>query len=84
MAHKNSQKLLKELNILKPQQVTATFKDTAKTPKTLSGFMIVDEEKLRGLGEAKLKELNQNGFLALIYFHLLSLSNFNKLTNLVR
>ncbi len=72
---------VKDAGLLKVEQVTATFKNK-KDPKTLSGFSIIDEAKLRTLDDAKLKEFNQNGYLGLIYIHLMSLSNFTKISNM--
>ena len=45
----------------------------SEQPFVYRGFQMVDEEKLRELGEKELKEMVQNGMLPLIYAHLFSL-----------
>lgn len=47
----------------------------------LNGLYIVNETKLNGLKPAQIKKLMEQGFLGLIYAHLLSLSNLNDLMN---
>jgi hypothetical protein len=39
----------------------------------------VDEEKLRGIDDARVAELFRNGFLGWVYAHLLSLGNVRRL-----
>ena len=46
----------------------------AQQPFLYRGFRMVDEEKLRNLTGDKLRKLNQNGILPLIFAHLISLS----------
>lgn len=46
---------------------------------TLQGLLVVDEEKLKALPDHRIVELFRKGFLPLIYFHLASLANLNKL-----
>jgi hypothetical protein len=46
---------------------------------TLTGMYRVAEERLRALPADVLKELAQNGMLARVYAHLLSLGNFQRL-----
>lgn len=48
---------------------------------SVSGFLTVNEEKLRALPEATTNEWFKNGALALVYAHLMSLRNFNTLMN---
>lgn len=45
----------------------------SQRPFTYRGFRMIDEEKLRELGDDVLGELNRNGWLPLIFFHLVSL-----------
>lgn len=51
----------------------------AEPERRLGGFLIVSREKLRALPAEKLAELNATGELELIYIHLLSLSNLQRL-----
>jgi hypothetical protein len=48
-------------------------------PLSMTGMHRVAEQKLAGLAPEKLKELTQNGILARVYAHLISLSNFGRL-----
>jgi len=45
----------------------------------MTGMHRVSEQKLNGLPAGKLKEFAQNGVLARIYCHLMSLANFARL-----
>jgi len=47
--------------------------DGAEQPFIYRGFRMVDEEKLRNMRGDELRKLNQNGALALIFAHLMSL-----------
>lgn len=71
---------LKELNLLEAKQVK--IKSESEEPFTLSGFLAVDREKLKQLSGEQLAEFMQLGLLELIYLHLQSLSNFQKLAEL--
>lgn len=51
----------------------------AGTPLALTGMHRVSEQKLNELAAEKLKELAQNGILARVYAHLISLNNFARL-----
>ncbi len=51
----------------------------ADPERRLRGFLIVSREKLRALPADKLAELNASGELELIYMHLLSLNNLQRL-----
>jgi hypothetical protein len=52
---------------------------TGGKPLSMTGMHRVAEQKLAGLAPEKLKELTQNGILARVYAHLISLSNFGRL-----
>lgn len=67
---------LQELGLLVPQSISA---QTSQGEMSLSGFHIVDEKKLAELDDARMLELVRNGYLALIYAHLASLGNVQKL-----
>lgn len=48
-------------------------------PLTMTGMHRISEQKLAELAADKLKELAQNGILARLYAHLISLNNFGRL-----
>jgi hypothetical protein len=48
---------------------------------SLTGFMAVDQKKLKSLAPEKLANLMQHDELGLIYYHLLSLNNFGRLVD---
>ena len=49
------------------------------SPLVMTGMYRVAEHKLVALAPEKLKELTQQGILARVYAHLISLSNFGRL-----
>ena len=53
--------------------------DGADQPFIYRGFRMVDEEKLRNLRGDELRKLNQNGALALIFAHLMSLGQIREI-----
>ena len=48
---------------------------------SLTGFMAVDQKKLKALTAEQLATLIQHDELGLIYYHLLSLNNFGRLVD---
>lgn len=50
----------------------------AEQPFIYRGFKMIDEEKLREISGDKLRKMNQNGMLALIYAHLFSLQQMRE------
>ena len=50
-------------------------------PLSLTGFTVVDQERLRALNAEQVAELLNNDELGVIYFHLLSLDNFARLVD---
>ena len=63
---------LKKLDILMDGEVSISQSGNDK-PFVYRGFKMVDEEKLREMHGDKLRKMNQNGMLPLIYAHLFSL-----------
>jgi hypothetical protein len=63
---------LKKYDLLMDGEVSIQQVDVEK-PFIYRGFKMVDEEKLRGLSGDKLRKMNQNGMLPLVYAHLFSL-----------
>lgn len=73
---------LKELGLLEPMKADFTLPDGTK--KSLTGFMAVNRDKLKGLAPEKLSELVQSDELELTYYHLLSMNNFALMINRAR
>lgn len=68
---------LMELKLLQDKRFDATLPDC--TPVSMDGFMAVDEERLKNLTDAEIIELQRTGLLALLHFHLASMSNMTGL-----
>lgn len=49
-------------------------------PRTLSGFSVIDEARLQKLGGKALDKLSRSGSLGLLYIHLMSLHNVQRLS----
>lgn len=69
---------LKKSGLLMDGEV-AIQPDGADKPFIYRGFGMVDEEKLRELSGDKLRKMNQNGMLPLLFAHLFSLSQIRDL-----
>ena len=67
---------LRELDLLEPR--TVQLKNGEQTT-TLNGMFVVNEEKLRKLDEKTAHEMLVDGTLGLIFAHLLSLANIDRL-----
>lgn len=68
---------LVKLDLLEPMQANVEMKSGDKF--AIGGFQCVSRKKLKALAEEKLAELTKSDQLELIYAHLLSLNNVNKL-----
>ncbi|NOG32831.1 SapC family protein [Halomonas sp. TBZ9] len=73
-------KHLVELDIL--EDVQAQVRQTEGSPRTLTGFKAVNREKLKGLDEQALQKMLATDELELLYIHLQSMRNFNRLNRL--
>lgn len=72
---------LREHALLEPKVVRV---QPAGAPEfSLQGFFVVDETRLRALKSRVLQSLMRDGDLGLVYAHLLSLSNVERLTRLL-
>ena len=71
---------LHSLGLLKDMHAKLTPNEGGN-PVVLSGFMVVDEEKLLQLSDQDALALFRSGELAWVYSHLLSLANLQKLAN---
>ncbi len=74
-------KRLLDWDLLQPLQANVEMRTGDKL--SLTGFMAVDEKKLRALSAERLAELMQQDGLGVIYYHLLSLNNFARLVDRV-
>lgn len=68
-------KRLKELDLLEPMQARITL--PSGDQRSLTGFLAVNREKVKGLDGDTLVELAKNDSLELIYLHLASMAHFN-------
>jgi hypothetical protein len=73
-------KALHEADVLEASGIRFAPADGTAEPKTVSGFMVINEEKLRALDGAALEKLNQANALALAYGQLFSMRNLQNLT----
>ena len=74
-------KLLAEHDMLTPMQASITMKDGAK--RAVTGFHVINREKLKELTGPALEELFKRDALELIYYHLLSMKNMERLRDMV-
>lgn len=70
-------RIMMEYGLLQDKRFDATLPDG--TPLTIDGFMAVDEERLKNLKDNEIIELQRNGLLALLHFHMASMSNISRL-----
>jgi hypothetical protein len=76
-------KHLNDLGLLEPMQANITIKSKTDATLNLTGFYVVNREKLKALGDADLLALFKKDGLELIYAHLQSLSNLNKMIDVM-
>ena len=74
-------KRLLEWDLLQPLQANVEMR--AGDKMSLTGFMAVDQNKLKALQPERLAELARQDTLGVIYYHLLSLNNFGRLVDKV-
>ncbi|MEO3864362.1 SapC family protein [Rheinheimera fenheensis] len=67
---------LAELQLLQPQTLNVTL---AQQKQQLTGLYFIDEQKLNALSAEQFDQLRQRGFLSLVYAHLISLRNIERL-----
>lgn len=66
-----------EFGLLQDKRFDATLPNG--TPLSIDGFMAVDEERLKNLKDEEIIELQRSGLLALVHFHMASMSNISRL-----
>ena len=77
--------ILTELDLFETRNATFTPQlpdGTNGEVQQIAEYIAVSEEKLKGLPEAKLRELMDNGALSQIYAHLVSLTGWDKLMSI--
>lgn len=70
---------LTELDLLREMQASVKLADGEAL--SLSGFLVVDQDKLQALPDAAVLELHRTGMLGLIHQHFASLSNLQALAD---
>jgi len=70
---------LADLGLLREQRLDATMADGRKLG--VDGFLVVDEDKVKALGDAEVLSLHRDGLLGMINAHWISLSHMRKLLN---
>jgi hypothetical protein len=76
-------KKLYELDLLEPMSANISFKSKEDASINLSGFFVVQREKLKAISDADALDLFKKDGLELIYAHIQSLSNFNRLIDIM-
>ena len=76
-------KRLHELDLLEPLSANISFKDKEDASINLGGFFVVKREKLKAISDADALDLFKKDGLELIYAHIQSLSNFNRLIDIM-
>ena len=71
---------LHDAQVLEAASLTFNPPDGKSEPQTVSGFMVVNEAKLRALSGTALKKLNTANALGLAYAQLFSMKNLQNLT----
>jgi len=76
---RNFTKKLHELDLLEPMSANISFKTKEHANINVGGFFVVKREKLKSISDADALDLFKKDGLELIYAHIQSLSNFNRL-----
>lgn len=71
---------VRELGLLEPMQAQVTLHDGNKM--SLGGFMAVNKDRLKALPAETIAELAKNDMLEMLYLHLHSLRNFDRLRDM--
>ncbi|RYE52735.1 MAG: multidrug transporter [Sphingobacteriales bacterium] len=76
-------KKLHELDLLEPMSANISFKSKEDVKLNLGGFFVVKREKLKAISDAEVLDLFKKDGMELIYAHIQSLSNFNRLIDIM-
>ena len=80
---RNFSKILHELDLLEPMAANISFKAKEEVTLNLGGFFVVKREKLKAISDEAALDLFKKDGLELIYAHLYSLANFNRLIDIM-
>ena len=75
----------KELDLFEPKEMHFQGQNADGTPaerQKIADYFAVTEEKLRALEPKTLKELTENGYMAVAHAHMISLGNWQRLVNM--
>jgi hypothetical protein len=70
-------RLVQSLGLLEPHEARVTL--PGGEPKTLTGFHVISRERLKALAAAELADLVASDAMELIYLHLQSIGNFERM-----
>ncbi len=70
---------LVEFDLLEPMAAKVEPANAEREEVVLQGFQVISRQKLANLPAERLKQLNDNGVLELVYYHLASLNQFDAL-----
>jgi SapC len=76
-------KKLYELGLLEPMSANITFKSNEPENLNISGFFVIKREKLKAISDAEALDLFKKDGMELIYAHMQSLTNFNRLVDIM-
>jgi len=76
-------KKLHDLDLLEPMSANISFKSKEDANINLGGFFVVKREKLKTISDAEILDLFKKDGLELIYAHIQSLGNFNRLIDIM-
>ncbi|GGY73321.1 peptidase [Cellvibrio zantedeschiae] len=80
---RNFSKKLHELGLLEPMSANISFKAKEEVKLNLGGFFVVKRENLKAISDEEALDLFKKDGLELIYAHMNSLSNFNRLIDIM-
>ena len=75
----------KELDLFEQKEMNFQGQNPDGSPaerQKIADYFAITEERLKGLDTAKLKEFNDNGYLAVAHAHMVSLGNWQRLVNM--
>ncbi|MFO1388937.1 SapC family protein [Cellvibrio sp.] len=80
---RNFSKKLHDLGLLEPMAANISFKGKEEVKLNLGGFFVVKRENLKAISDEEALDLFKKDGMELIYAHMNSLSNFNRLIDIM-